>query len=328
MVRPLRIEYPGAWYHAMNRGASRCKVFLDKKDYNLFLTVLKEACNLFNVFISSYCLMPTHYHILVFTPEGNLSRFMRHLNGVYTQRYNRKHEKDGPLFRGRYKAVLVQEEGYLTGVVRYIHRNPIKAKMANEIKDYKWSSHGVYLNGRSKEDWLNIDPVLLNFSKKRKHALLIYNEYMEQESNDEVEKFYSRKNLSSILGDNYFINKMKERFIYSDKKLDIEIIEKKKIQGEGRIEKINIEVCKVFGVLEDKLYKSRKGEENVPRLMAVFLSRELSGFQFPEIAKKYNISSYRTVGTFCYRFNEKLKKNKKLTRQYKKIKSRCSQEWT
>jgi putative transposase len=111
---------------------------LSKKDYDLFLTTLQEACNLFQVTVYAYCLMPNHYHLLVCTPSANLSRFMRHLNGVYTQRFNREHKRDGPLFRGRFKSILVQEDSYLIEVVRYIHKNPLKAKKGvKSFLDYK-----------------------------------------------------------------------------------------------------------------------------------------------------------------------------------------------
>ena len=133
------------------------KIYYDKEDYALFLTVLQEACNLFNVTISAYCLMTNHYHLLVNTPEGNISRFMRHVNGVYTQRYNRKHGKDGPLFRGRFKSVLIQEDMHLMGIVRYIHLNPITAKMVNGIKDYKWTRHSIYLKRKSSVEWMDVE---------------------------------------------------------------------------------------------------------------------------------------------------------------------------
>ena len=93
MARPLRIQYPNAWYHVMNRGNARAPIYLIDDDYGIFLEVLKESCKFFHVYISAYCLMPNHYHLLLTTPKGNLSRFMRHLNGVYTQRFNRYQEK-------------------------------------------------------------------------------------------------------------------------------------------------------------------------------------------------------------------------------------------
>ena len=308
----------------MNRGGNYRRIFCDQKDYNLFLIVLNESCRLFNAFLSSYCLMPNHYHLLLHTPEGNLSRVMRHLNGVYTQRYNKKHKRDGHLFRGRYKAVLVQGEKYLTGVVKYIHNNPVKARLVKNIKDYKWSSHNIYLKGKSKEKWLDVEPVLMNFSNKRGQAVNLYKEFMDEKIDTEISKFYSKKYQSSILGEESFVEWIKKHYIYSDKKPNIEIKEKRRIQGEGMVKRINSEVCGFFGIKEESLYKSRRGGENIPRLMAILLTRELSGFPFPFIAKLYKINSYRTVGSNCYRFTEKLKKNKKLSKQFNRLKSLCS----
>ncbi|MDR4504416.1 MAG: hypothetical protein MRK01_06425 [Candidatus Scalindua sp.] len=216
----------------------------------------------------------------------------------------------------------------MTRVVRYIHRNPLNAKMVDNLSSYQWSSHKVYEWGKSKEDWLDIDIILECFSNKRKQAVKIYKNFVEEATDSELEKFYSKRNQSSILGEEGFIKNIKERFLYSDKDLKVEIKEKKEIQSEGRIEKINREVCNIFRVSDETLYTSTRGEENIPRNMAISLSRELSGFQFPGIAKKYKISTYRTVGTICFRFREKLMTNKKLAKQYKILKESCSQEWT
>lgn len=125
MSRPLRIEYPGAWYHAMNRGRRHETVFLDKHDYSMFIDLLIEISKMWNVNVAAYCLMSTHCHILLQTPDGNISRCMRHLNGVYTQRYNRRHGFDGQLFRGRYKSILVCDDSHLLQLVRYIPSLPL-----------------------------------------------------------------------------------------------------------------------------------------------------------------------------------------------------------
>jgi len=121
MARPLRIEYPDAWYHVMNRGRKGEAVFKDKKDCLSFIELLREATETWNLRVSAYCLMANHYHLLLQTPEGNLSRCMRHLNGVYTQHFNRAHRADGPLFPGRYKSILLDADSYLLQVVRYVH---------------------------------------------------------------------------------------------------------------------------------------------------------------------------------------------------------------
>ena len=138
MSRPLRIEYPGAWYHVMNRGRRSESIFSDKHDYLMFIDLLIEISEMCNVNIAAYCLMANHYHILLQTPDGNISRCMRHLNSVYTQRYNRTHGLDGQLFRGRYKSILVCNDSHLLQLVRYIHKNPVKAgivKKRNGVKE-------------------------------------------------------------------------------------------------------------------------------------------------------------------------------------------------
>ncbi len=155
MTRPLRIQYPGAWYHIMNRGRRREDIFSTDQDYITFIEVLKEAISLWNINIVAYCLMPNHYHLLLHTPEGNLSRCMRHINGVYTQRYNSKNRYDGQLFRGRYKSILLDSDNYITELVRYIHRNPLRAGMVDRLDDYVWSSHNGYISKSSKWNWLN-----------------------------------------------------------------------------------------------------------------------------------------------------------------------------
>lgn len=113
MSRPLRIQYPTAWYHVMNRGRRGEETFSRIEDYKIFVGLLEELVDVYNVNVVAYCLMSNHYHLLVQTPDANISRSMRHLNGVYTQRYNRNHNCDGQLFRGRYKSILVESDSYL-----------------------------------------------------------------------------------------------------------------------------------------------------------------------------------------------------------------------
>ena len=153
MSRPLRIEYPNAWYHIMNRGRRAENIFKDEKDYAMFVELLQEASVAWNVRISAYCLMPNHYHLLIQTPEANIARCMRHISGVYTQKFNRRHGFDGPLFRGRYKSILIDADIYLLQLVRYVHRNPLKAGLCDMDK-YKWSSHKGYLSVAKKWNWI------------------------------------------------------------------------------------------------------------------------------------------------------------------------------
>ena len=155
MSRPLRIDYPNAWHHVMNRARRGTTLFIDKADFQQFIDLLQETAELFNVNVAAYCLMPTHYHLMVQTPDANLSRCMRHLNGVYTQKYNVVHGSDGTLFRGRYKSILVYADSYVLQLVRYIHRNPLRGGLTDRIDDYKWSSHKGYVSIARKWDWLH-----------------------------------------------------------------------------------------------------------------------------------------------------------------------------
>ncbi|MCP3923850.1 MAG: transposase, partial [Desulfobacterales bacterium] len=168
MTRPLRIEYPGAWYHVMNRGRRSDDIFVDKKDYQSFVNLLKESIEMWNINISAFCLMGNHYHILFQTPKGNLSRVMRHINSIYTQRFNQRHGLDGSLFRGRYKSILVHHDSYLLELARYIHQNPVKAGMVGEMKEYSWSSYKGYLSYSKSWEWLKKDTVFSMITKKKK----------------------------------------------------------------------------------------------------------------------------------------------------------------
>ena len=178
MARSLRIEYPNAWYHVMNRGRRGEDIFADQKDYDVFLAILQESAQMFGVRIAAYCLMSNHYHLLLQTPSGNLSRVMRHVNGVYTQRYNRRRTIDGQLFRGRYKSILVEEDTYLLELLRYIHRNPVRAGICQAVEDYRWSSHRGYLSAAKKWDWLDKQALLgmfpSNLARQKSNILPLY----------------------------------------------------------------------------------------------------------------------------------------------------------
>lgn len=144
MSRPLRILYPGAVYHVMNRGLAKRATFLEEADHARFVELLEDLAQRWRVRIFAYCCMTTHFHLLLQTPDPNLPRIMRHLGGLYTQRFNRTYGRDGPLFRGRYKAIVVQAEAYLLQVVRYIHLNPVAADLTHDPGAYRTMGVGVW----------------------------------------------------------------------------------------------------------------------------------------------------------------------------------------
>ena len=167
MTRPLRIEFPGAIYHVTSRGNARRKIFLDDEDRQAFLATLAWVVERFGWICHAYCLMDNHFHLLIETPDPNLSRGMRQLNGVYTQGFNRRHRKVGHLFQGRFKAILVERDSYLLELARYVVLNPVRAKMLKAPEGYAWSSYRPTMGFDPVPPGLSIDWLLSQFAKTK-----------------------------------------------------------------------------------------------------------------------------------------------------------------
>lgn len=200
MSRPLRIEYPGAHYHVMNRALAGQTAFVSGSDFTDFLALVEDAWCRWYIQVFSYCFVETHYHLALQTPMGNLQRVMRHIDGVYTQRFNRAHKRDGPLFRGRYKAILIDGDRHLAAVVRYIHLSPIEARRADGPEDYPWSSHRHYLRPKNAPRWLSFQTVLSEYGSRKD-----FHEFVLSGNEKALLEFYSKKRGSPILGDEDFI---------------------------------------------------------------------------------------------------------------------------
>ena len=170
MSRPLRLEFCGALYHVTSRGDRREDIYDDDEDRERFLEILGGVVSDFNWVCHAYCLMDNHYHLLIATPDGNLAKGMRQLNGVYTQASNRRHRRGGHLFQGRYKAILVDEDAYLLEVARYVVLNPLRAGMVSAVEAWPWSSYLAMLGEAPRPEWLTVDAVLGQFGKRRATA--------------------------------------------------------------------------------------------------------------------------------------------------------------
>ncbi len=207
MARPLRIEFENAFYHVMSRGNRRADIFEDERDHERFIQLLGEVCNRFQWRVWAHCEMSNHFHLLIQTLEPTLSRGMRHLKGVYTQWSNARHQHVGHLFQGRYKAILVDADSYLTEVIRYIVRNPLEAKMVDSLADYPWSSHTIMMSRKKPPDWFAKQDALELFSTSSRAAKHAYQSFVNKAAID-IEKA-SRQQL--FLGDESFITKMKDK---------------------------------------------------------------------------------------------------------------------
>jgi REP element-mobilizing transposase RayT len=179
MTRPLRIEYAGAVYHITSRGNEKKVVFKDDQDRINFLNTLQHVNKRYNWLCHAYCLMDNHYHLLIETPDGNLSLGMRQLNGVFTQLFNKRHQRTGHLFQGRYKSILIQKDSHLLEVCRYVVLNPVRARMVERPEAWKWSSYCATAGLESPPLCLTTDWVLGQFSRTRNKAEKKYRQFVD-----------------------------------------------------------------------------------------------------------------------------------------------------
>ncbi len=178
MARPLRLEFTGALYHITSRGNARNDIYQDDEDRVNWLELLNNVCDRFNWICHAYCLMDNHYHVVVETVEGNLSKGMRQLNGVYTQTFNRRHHRVGHVFQGRYKAILVEKDSYLLELSRYVVLNPVRARMVKDVADWPWSSYLATMNQAPSLECLQVNWLLAQFGSEREKAIIRYQNFV------------------------------------------------------------------------------------------------------------------------------------------------------
>jgi len=287
MARPLRIEFPGAVYHITSRGNAKQNIFLDDKDYIQFLEVLCSVVKRFNWILHAYCLMNNHYHLLIETPEGNLSRGMRQLNGIYTQQLNRRYDRVGHVLQGRYKAILVDKDNYLLELSRYIVLNPVRVGLGKSPKEWQWSSY-ISTSGYEKGiSCLTTDWILSQFGYKREETLVRYREFVRAGLKEESPLKAVRGQL--FLGGESFIEKFK-RFI-TDKEPLKEIPKVQRYVTRPPLEKIFKDNCKDKR-LEDKL---------------IYKAHVQYGYTLKAIAE-YRAVHYTTISRSIKRMETKIQK--------------------
>ncbi|MBU3914406.1 transposase [bacterium] len=219
MARQIRIEFPGAIYHITSRGNARLPVFTQVNDKKLFLTILAQVVERYNWLCHAYCLMDNHYHLLIETVDANLSAGMRQLNGVYTQAFNRNHQKVGHLFQGRFKSVHVERETHLLELCRYIVLNPVRANMISSPDKYTWSSYKATAGIVKAPPYLTTGWLLKNFGKQRELAQKKYEAFI----NEGINQPSPWENLKAqcILGSENFIGTLKQSLIMSQNETEI-----------------------------------------------------------------------------------------------------------
>jgi REP element-mobilizing transposase RayT len=207
MARPLRVQFDGAIYHVTSRGNARKVIFDDDTDRHAFLDCLGKVVQRFHWLCHAYCLMDNHYHLVIETPEPNLAKGMRQLNGIYTQRYNRQHRTVGHLFQGRYKAILIQKESHLQEVCRYVVLNPVRVKAVEKVEQWQWSSYRGTAGLATRPPWLVTDWILSQFGKERQQATSHYRRFVR----DGIKRpsIWEGMHVQVLLGGEDFIEKLK-----------------------------------------------------------------------------------------------------------------------
>lgn len=309
MSRPLRIEYEQAIYHVMSRGRGRQFIFHGDDYYDAFLACLEEANRRFGLQVLCYCLMGNHYHLLLQTPEANLSRCMRHINGHYTQRYNRLKKTDGPLLRGRYKAILIDAESYLLQVSRYIHRNPIETKkpLVKKVENYPWSSYQYYIRPVKAPAWLGREAILAALNSRRPYRA--YADYVLQGTDEQTERFYAHKALPGIWGSKQFTQDA-----YAKLGRESVEISMKQMVERPPIGQVIEYVAEIYQCEENAIKNTArgKGKKNLARWVAMYLSQEVCGETLPIIAKAFNVGHYSTVSQTIRRLKHEMAEDKNL----------------
>jgi len=306
MARPLRIEYPGAYYHITSRGNERKAIFNNKSDRNSFLSYLKSANMRYEAIVHVYCLMDNHYHLLLETPKGNLSKIMHHINGAYTTLYNVKHKRSGHLFQGRYKAILIDADSYAGELSRYIHLNPVRARMVDMPEKYTWSSYQYYVGKKKKPVWLTIDFIHRYFKHK---SLSVQENYV----NFVLAKLYGNNDnplektvASTMLGDDNFVERITEKYL-SNRKKDRDLPALRELK---KIERIDLVYKEVKIHLEYNEPLSRKA--------ALYICHQFSGKSLKEIGKHFGICE-SAVTLASYRFKKALLKDRKMRKNIELI---------
>jgi REP element-mobilizing transposase RayT len=282
MARPLRIEYPGAWYHVTSRGSERGEIFKDDKDRIRFLDALKESIDSYKVEVHCYVLMSNHFHFLLRTREANLSRFMQRFNTAYTAYYNLRHSRAGHLYQGRFKAVVIEADEYLKELSRYLHLNPVRLKKykdltieekAKILKEYRWSSFVGYIGLRKRDEFVTYAAVLDYMGGDTKGGKKRYGDFVISGISKGIRNPLGEARAGTVLGANSFIEWICKTFIDGRKWTRKEQPQASLLKGVVPVEKIAGVVGEEYGVKLEELLKVRSPYKEARRVLIEMVYR-------------------------------------------------------
>jgi REP element-mobilizing transposase RayT len=283
MARPLRLEYPGAVYHVMARGHERSAVFRDDDHRERFLGLLGSVSKDEGWEIHGYCLMGNHYHLLVETPLGKLSRGVKAVNGRYAQWFNWRHGRKGHFWEARFRSVLVQRESHLLELDRYIVLNPVRARLVERAGDWRWSSYRATAGLEAAPEWLAVDWTLSQFARGRSAARRAFRRFVAQgSSSKEIEELER----SGLVGDREFRQRIQE--MLEDREIPDEIPLRYRRAMEIEMDQIRRAVAKEWRVPEGALAKRRAGDE---KKAAIYLAKKMIRLGGREVGAAFGVKA-------------------------------------
>jgi REP element-mobilizing transposase RayT len=311
MGRPLRIEYAGALYHITSRGNERKKIFLGDGDRKKFLGILEDYHDRYGILIHSYVLMDNHYHLILETPKGNLLKVMHGLNGGYTGYFNRKYGRSGHLFQGRYKGIIIEKDSYLIPLSRYVHLNPMRAKIVERPEQYRWSSYPGYIGKGKENGWVEYSWILSQFGSDRLRSKRKYRGYTEEALKKNVKSPLKSLHSQVILGGEEFIKGIKG--MLTGETLSHEIIERKRLIEYPLLDEVVRRVARAFKI-DEGVIRGKGGRANTARKVALYLAQQYTGLSNQAIGDLFGGIHYSAVSKASCRLREEMISDKGLSK--------------
>lgn len=289
----------------MNRGINKRHIFKNHAEKECLLALFDDVSTRFSAHIHGYCIMSNHYHLLLQTPNANLSRIMRHIDGAYTQAYHRlqKRYSDGPIFRGRYKAKLIGEIDYLLNVSRYIHLNPTEANLTNTPENYPWSSCSFYYGIKASPSWLHYQTILEKIG-----GLEQYQQFLLYGNSEETIRHYQHKHWLTIFGSDEFtqnqLNNISPAKAAASK---ADIARLTPPANYSSLDEIAFTVAEAWSTTISALAISHQGYGNMPRKMAAYIAYQYHGYELAELTNYFQWKSRTATSSALSRFAKQVK---------------------
>jgi len=323
MARALRILIPGGYYHVTCRGNERKSIYKDDTDRSAFIEKLQDSVKIYHVEVHAYVLMSNHFHLIVSTPKGNLSEFMRHFNIRYTAGFNRRHRRIGHLYQGRYKAIIIDRDNYLLELSRYVHLNPIRILPLRQkntqvqrryLENYPWSSLSGYLDAQRKQSWVAYDAVLGQTGGSRK----AYREFLTEGVQSGYPSPWEELKGQVVLGEKGFVERVKRRIKPSNSHRELPALRGLKASEPTTVVR---EVARYFGLEEKQLMGKRTGHRDERALAMELLYRHANVHQ-EEIGRTLGQLNYTSVSRERARLRQKLDQKSSLAHAMRAIETK------